>query len=36
MDNGYIPGFGLFSSGMKLDLKDQDGNVYQNWNWFPE
>lgn len=34
MDNGYIPGFGLFSSGMKLDLKDQDGNVSQNWNWF--
>ena len=19
---------------MKLDLKDQDANVYQNWNWF--
>ncbi|KUG11495.1 patatin [Elizabethkingia sp. HvH-WGS333] len=34
MDNGYIPGFGIFSSGMKLDLKDQDANVYQNWNWF--
>ncbi|MCT3899704.1 patatin-like phospholipase family protein [Elizabethkingia anophelis] len=34
MDNGYIPGFGIYSSGMKLDLKDQDANVYQNWNWF--
>ena len=21
MDNGYIPGFGIYSSGMKLDLK---------------
>ncbi|AQX04367.1 patatin [Elizabethkingia meningoseptica] len=34
MDNGYIPGFGIYSSGMKFDLKDGDANIYQTWDWF--
>jgi NTE family protein len=24
IDNGYIPGFGLYSSGMSFDLKNAD------------
>ena len=34
IDNGYIPGFGVYASGMSLDLKDIDSNVYEEWNWF--
>lgn len=34
IDNGYIPGFGVYASGMSLDLKDTDGNSTQRWNWF--
>ena len=34
IDNGYIPGLGVYASGMSLDLIDQDGNVYDEWNWF--
>lgn len=34
VDNGYIPGFGIYSSGMSLDLKDIDSNVFEEWNWF--
>lgn len=34
IDNGYIPGFGAYASGMSLDLKDIDSNVYEQWNWF--
>ena len=34
IDNGYIPGFGLYASGMTLDLKNVDSNIYQRWNWF--
>lgn len=33
IDNGYIPGFGVYASGMSLDLKDIDANVYEQWNW---
>ena len=33
IDNGYIPGFGVYASGMSLDLKDGDSNVFQSWNW---
>ncbi|MBW8362529.1 MAG: patatin-like phospholipase family protein [Kaistella sp.] len=33
IDNGYIPGFGIYASGMSLDLKDIDSNVYDSWNW---
>ena len=34
IDNGYIPGFGVYASGMSLDLRDIGSNVYENWNWF--
>ena len=34
IDNGYIPGFGIYASGMTLDLKNVDSNIYQRWNWF--
>lgn len=34
IDNGYIPGFGVYASGMSLDLKDIDSNIYDKWNWF--
>lgn len=34
IDNGYIPGFGFYSSGMNLELNDIDSNVYEKWNWY--
>ncbi|WP_226063584.1 patatin-like phospholipase family protein [Kaistella polysaccharea] len=34
IDNGYIPGFGVYASGMSLELKDEIGNTYDRWNWF--
>lgn len=34
IDNGYIPGFGVYVSGMTLDLKDVDTNIYEKWIWF--
>lgn len=34
IDNGYIPGFGLYSSGMKFDLFDQNRAISENWLWF--
>ena len=34
IDNGYIPGFGVYASGMSLDLNDIDSNIYEKWNWF--
>lgn len=33
IDNGYIPGFGIFSNGMNLELKDKYSNVVDRWNW---
>jgi NTE family protein len=27
IDNGYIPGFGIYSSGMSFDLKNVDNYV---------
>ncbi len=33
IDNGFIPGFGLYSSGMSLDLKDTFGNTADTWHW---
>lgn len=33
IDNGYIPGFGLYSSGMKVELRNKDSNVYQERVW---
>ncbi|NAW51569.1 patatin [Elizabethkingia argentiflava] len=34
MDNGYIPGLGIYSSGMQLDLKQKKNNLDENWKWF--
>jgi len=34
LDNGYIPGFGLYSSYMNLELKNKDNEIYEDWNWF--
>jgi len=34
LNNGYIPGFGLYSSYMNLELKDNDAKIYEDWNWF--
>ncbi|UWX59896.1 patatin-like phospholipase family protein [Chryseobacterium oranimense] len=34
IDNGYIPGFGIYSSGMSFDLKNVDNNVVDKWEWF--
>ena len=33
IDNGYIPGFGVYSTGMNLELKDKFSNIYDVWNW---
>ncbi|AYO58759.1 patatin [Chryseobacterium sp. 6424] len=33
IDNGYIPGFGVYASGMSLDLKNLDDNLSTEWNW---
>ncbi len=34
IDNGFIPGLGVYASGMSLDLKDEAGNIFEKWNWF--
>jgi NTE family protein len=34
IDNGYIPGIGIYASGMSFDLKNQDKFAYQSWNWY--
>jgi len=34
IDNGYIPGFGLYSSAMSFDLKNSDNNTLETWKWF--
>jgi len=34
IDNGYIPGFGVYASGMILDLNDAQSNVSEKWNWY--
>lgn len=34
IDNGYIPGFGLYSSGMSFNLKNFDNNTIDSWKWF--
>lgn len=33
IDNGYIPGLGIYSSGMSFDLKDSNNNNKDNWIW---
>ncbi|WP_018675218.1 patatin-like phospholipase family protein [Riemerella columbina] len=34
MDNGYIPGIGVYASGMSLYLKNSNGTLQETWNWF--
>lgn len=34
IDNGYIPGFGIYSSGMSFELKNKDNNSIDKWEWF--
>lgn len=34
IDNGYIPGLGLYASGMGLELKNKAGDIYEQWNWY--
>ncbi|MGA9211219.1 patatin-like phospholipase family protein [Kaistella sp.] len=33
LDNGYIPGLGVYASGISLELKDDLGNISDKWNW---
>ena len=33
VDNGYIPGFGISSSGMTLDLKNNYSDIKDTWTW---
>ena len=33
IDNGYIPGFGLYSSGTSFALKNIDNNTVDEWEW---
>lgn len=34
IDNGYIPGFGIYSSGMSFNLNNTYGDPVETWNWF--
>ncbi|CAA7386347.1 patatin-like phospholipase family protein [Chryseobacterium fistulae] len=34
IDNGYIPGFGIYSSGMNFTLKDENNNDMEDWKWY--
>jgi len=33
IDNGYIPGFGIYSSGMSFSLRDTSNNEFDKWQW---
>ena len=33
VDNGYIPGFGLYASGMTLSPNNSTGNINEEWIW---
>lgn len=33
IDNGYIPGFGIYSSGMSFDIKDMNNYNIERWEW---
>lgn len=33
IDNGYIPGLGLYSSGMSFDLRDENNYNVDKWKW---
>ncbi|WP_419869353.1 patatin-like phospholipase family protein [Chryseobacterium sp. CT-SW4] len=34
IDNGYIPGFGLYSSSIEFDIKNSDNNTLENWRLY--
>lgn len=34
IDNGYVPGFGFYSSGMSFELKNNLANSFEKWNWY--
>ncbi len=34
VDNGYIPGFGIYSSGMSFDIKNENNIATEQWLWF--
>lgn len=34
IDNGYIPGFGINSSGLSLKLRDAFSNIYEQRTWY--
>ncbi|MFN4074837.1 MAG: patatin-like phospholipase family protein [Cloacibacterium sp.] len=34
IDNGYIPGFGFYASGMSFDTENADGTAVNKWNWY--
>lgn len=34
IDNGYIPGFGIYASAMTFDLKNSEGVAKEKWTWF--
>lgn len=34
IDNGYIPGVGIYASGMSFDIKNKDNNITESWTWF--
>jgi NTE family protein len=33
IDNGYIPGFGIYSSGMSFNIKDINNYEIDKWTW---
>lgn len=33
IDNGYIPGFGIYSSRMSFDIKDMNNYNIERWEW---
>lgn len=33
IDNGYIPSFGAYASGMRLELKNESNNTFEKWDW---
>lgn len=34
IDNGYIPGFGIYSSGMSFNIMDENNYDIDKWEWF--
>lgn len=34
LDNGFIPGFGINSTGMKLSPRNDENEIKETWKWF--